>query len=105
MNVKISVSSWWVILAALLITTMSAQAQSTNRKIGTQTTVTADPLVPRPREKPCVIPLFTKFQFALFSQTTQTFAFAPAPPSCSGPWEKVVLDVDFRENADRKSVV
>lgn len=101
MNVKnFSLRTLWILFAALLISTVVAQAQSTDRKIGAQTTVTADPLVPRPHEKPCVVSLFTNFQFALFSQTAQTFAFTP--PSCSGPWEKVVLDVDFSENAGRQ---
>jgi hypothetical protein len=75
-----------------------ASAQSTNRQIGTQFTVTADPLVPRPHTKSCVVPLFINYQFALFSETTQTFQFTP-PPNCSGPYQKVVLDVDFSENA------
>lgn len=74
------------------------QAQSTNRQIGTQFTVTADPLVPRPHVKPCIAPLFTNYQFALFSETNQTFNFAP-PAQCSGPWQKVVLDINFSENA------
>jgi len=76
----------------------SAVAQSTNRQIGTQYTVTADPVVPRPPEKPCIVQLFSDYQFALFSESTQTFNFAP-PKECSGPWDKVVLEVDFSENA------
>ncbi|MGA8273030.1 MAG: peptide-N4-asparagine amidase, partial [Candidatus Sulfotelmatobacter sp.] len=75
----------------------SAVAQSTNRQIGTQFTVTADPLVPRPRQQPCVVPLFAGYQFAFFSQTAQTFEFTP-PGNCSGPWEKVVFEADFSEN-------
>lgn len=101
MHLKIfSLRIMWLLFAVLLISTFAAQAQSTHRTIGAQTTVTADPLVPRAPEKPCIVPLFTNFQFAFFSQTAQTFAFAP--PSCSGPWEKVVLDVDFSENAGRQ---
>lgn len=76
----------------------TALGQSTNRKIGTQFTVTADPVVPRPHEKPCVVSLFSNFQFAFFSQTDQTFNFAP-PADCSGPWSKVVLEINFSENA------
>ncbi|MGO9086627.1 MAG: peptide-N4-asparagine amidase [Candidatus Sulfotelmatobacter sp.] len=84
------------VLAACLIPA-TAPAQSTNRQIGTQFEVTADPLVPRPHEQPCKVPLFANYQFAFFSQTTQTFQFTP-PSDCSGPWEKVVLEVDFSEN-------
>jgi len=83
---------------SLCLISVNAFAQSTNRQIGTQFEVTADPLVPRPQEQPCVVPLFTNYQFAYFKETTQTFDFTP-PSDCSGPWEKVVLEVDFSENA------
>ena len=76
-------------------------AQSTNRQIGTQFEVTADPLVPRPEVQPCVVPLFSAYTFAFFSDTAQTFPFTP-PASCSGPWQKVVLDIDFSENGGRQ---
>src|SRR5579872_448095 len=72
-------------------------AQSTNRQIGTQFEVTADPLVQRPEGKPCVVQLFSNFTFAFFSDTAQTFQFTP-PAHCPGPWKKVVLDTDFSEN-------
>lgn len=73
-------------------------AQSTNRQIGTQFTVTADPVVSRPHTKPCVVNLFTGYQFAFFSNSVQTFNFTP-PSDCAGPWEKVVLEANFSENA------
>src|SRR5215471_17424189 len=77
---------------------ITAFAQSTNRQIGTQLTVTADPLVPRPHTTPSVVQLFTSYTFALFSQEFQNFNYAP-PTDCPGGWSKVVLDVDFSENA------
>lgn len=88
-----------VALLALCVTSTApfTLAQSTNRQIGTQFEVTADPLVPRPHEQPCVVPLFANYKFAFFADTTQTFPFTP-PSNCSGPWEKVVLEVDFSEN-------
>ena len=75
----------------------SLLAQSTNRQIGTQFEVTADPLVQRPHGQPCVVQLFAGYTFAFFSSTDQTFSFSP-PASCPGPWKKVVLDIDFSEN-------
>lgn len=85
------------LLAASLLSTATSFAQSTNRQIGTQFTVTADPLVPRPHEQPCVVPLFANYQFAHFSESTQTFGFTP-PGNCSGPWGRIVLEADFSEN-------
>ncbi|HEY6337239.1 MAG TPA: peptide-N4-asparagine amidase, partial [Candidatus Sulfotelmatobacter sp.] len=95
---------FFALLAATLITTAVSMiatspvlAQSTNRQIGTQYTVTAEPLVARPHGQPCVVPLFANYQFAFFSQTAQTFEFTP-PSNCSGPFEKVVFEMDFSEN-------
>lgn len=88
-------------LLASLLTTTTLLAQSTNRQIGTQFEVTADPLVPRPHSEPCVVLLFGNYQFAHFSDSTQTFQFTP-PSNCAGPWEKVVLQVDFSENGGRQ---
>jgi hypothetical protein len=82
----------------VVFSSIGTLAQSTNRQIGTQYTVTADPVVPRPHTKPCVVQLFSGYQFALFSETTQTFTFTP-PSDCPGPWEKAVLEIDFSENA------
>jgi hypothetical protein len=86
------------IAGVLLVCTHALLAQSTTRQIGAQTTVTADPLVTRPHTKSCTVPLFTNYQFAFFSQTNQNFQVVP-PSGCAGPWEKVVLDVNFSENA------
>jgi hypothetical protein len=87
----------FAIFFASLLSTTALVAQSTNRQIGTQFEVTADPLVPRPPEQPCIVPLFANYQFAHFSESTQTFEFTP-PGNCAGPWEKVVLEADFSEN-------
>jgi hypothetical protein len=76
-------------------------AQSTNRQIGTQFEVTADPLVPRPEGQPCIVTLFSGYTFAFFSDTAKTFQLTP-PSGCAGPWKKVVLDIDFSENGGRQ---
>lgn len=87
-----------IFFVAVLFLCANVLAQSTNRQVGTRFTVTADPLVQRPHTPSCVAQLFSNFQFALFSETTQTFSFTPAA-NCSGPYDRVVLDVDFSENA------
>jgi Peptide N-acetyl-beta-D-glucosaminyl asparaginase amidase A len=89
------------VIIAVVITANLTYAQSKNRQVGTQYTVTADPLVVRPNSQPCVVQLFANLQFALFSDTDQNFTATP-PTGCSGPWQKVVLDVDFSENAGRQ---
>jgi Peptide N-acetyl-beta-D-glucosaminyl asparaginase amidase A len=88
------------LLTAILMST-AVMAQSTNRQIGTQFEVTADPLVPRPQGQPCVVTLFSNYTFAFFSDTAKTFQFTP-PTNCSGPWKKVVLEADFSENGGRQ---
>ncbi len=88
-------------IGLLTLGTNPAQAQSNNRQIGTPHTVTADPLVPRPHSKPCVVPLFTNFQFAHFSDAVQSFQFAP-PANCPGPWQKIVFEINFSENAGQQ---
>jgi hypothetical protein len=68
-------------------------------QIGSSNTVTADPLVPRPNEKPCVVPLFSNFQFVNFN--IQSYSFTP-PADCPGPWDKVVFTADFSVTAGRQ---
>jgi hypothetical protein len=63
--------------------------------------VTADPLVPRPQEQPCVVPLFSGYTFAHFSDTAQTFTLTP-PAGCAGPWSKIVFEADFSETKGRQ---
>src|ERR1700740_1465884 len=68
-------------------------------QIGSSNTVTADPFVPRPNEKPCIVQLFSGFQFVNFN--TQSYQFTP-PANCPGPWEKVVFTADFNVTAGRQ---
>jgi len=82
----------------LLPTSQFVSAQSTRRQIGTQLEATADPVIPRPHVKPCTVPLFANYQFAHFSDTSQTFQFTP-PANCTGPWKKIVFEANFSENA------
>src|ERR1700733_15756666 len=89
-------SSLIVAALSLLVIPFAATGQSTNRQIGTQFEVTADPVIPRPHGQPCKVQLFTGYTFAFFSDTTQTFPFAP-PSSCTGPWKKSGIVTKIQE--------
>jgi hypothetical protein len=69
---------------------------ATTSDIGSNGDVTADMLVQRPNETPCVDTLFTDAQFAAYSP--QTFAYTP-PPGCPGPYAKIVFNGDFAVTA------
>jgi hypothetical protein len=76
--------------------TVPHRAYATSSQIGSNGDVTADMLVPRPNETPCVDTLFTSAQFAAYSP--QTFAYSP-PPGCPGPYAKIVFNGDFAVSA------
>jgi hypothetical protein len=97
LRTRILISTLAVGCAALLAN--SANGQNATRVIGSQNTVTADPPVARPHEKPCVVQLFSGFQFVDFS--IPTYQYTP-PASCPGPWEKVVFTADFNVTAGRQ---
>ncbi|MFY9823456.1 MAG: peptide-N4-asparagine amidase [Thermoanaerobaculia bacterium] len=67
--------------------------------VGSSNTATADPTVPRPQTTPCVVQLYSNFQFADF--TPKPFTYTPAA-GCPGPWAKVVLEADFSCTAGRQ---
>src|SRR5579863_5441115 len=89
-----------VLLTALAVAlSASAFAQQTRHsspssqyQIGTSLEATADPAVPRPHTKPCVVTLLSNQAFADFSN--KPFTYTP-PASCPGPWSKVVFEGDF----------
>jgi hypothetical protein len=60
--------------------------------VGSPNVATADPAVPRPNTRPCVVTLYTNQQFADFDD--HPFTYTP-PAGCPGPWAKVVLEADF----------
>jgi peptide N-acetyl-beta-D-glucosaminyl asparaginase amidase A len=64
--------------------------------VGSQNTVTADPPVAHPDEKPCVVQLYSGLQFADFN--AKTYNYTP-PVGCSGPWDKVIFKADFSVTA------
>jgi hypothetical protein len=68
-------------------------------QIGSPNPATAEPLVPRPKTKPCTVQLFQNLEFADFN--AKTFSFTP-PPACEGPWAKVVFTADFTVTEGRQ---
>jgi hypothetical protein len=82
-----------------LTTAEPGKAQNQGPVVGSQNTVTADPPVSRPNEKPCVVQLFSDFQFTDFS--IKTYQYTP-PASCPGPWQKIVFTADFNVTAGRQ---
>jgi hypothetical protein len=79
--------------AALLAPGALAQAPASGLfQIGSANTVYADPRIPRPTTQPCIVPLFSQFEFDDFNP--RPFTFTP-PTACPGPWARVVLQADF----------
>ena len=82
-------------LSAAAIAPLSAQTFT----IGSPNVATADPLVPRPPVTPCVVNLYTNQTYADFND--KPFTYTP-PANCAGPWQKVVLSMDFDVTAGRQ---
>jgi hypothetical protein len=87
--------------AAIAIAALFASpfAFATLPPIGSEDVAIADPDIPPPPSEPCVVPLFDDFTFIGFD--AQTFDYAP-PEDCPGPWQKVVLSIDFDVTAGRQ---
>src|SRR5277367_891427 len=100
-----SVLRRWVACAAVSLLTCAGIAYTqvvpvpSTPQIGSSNPITAEPPVPRPHSKPCVVPLFQNIAFADF--TPKTFSYAP-PSGCHGPWAKVVFTADFTVTAGRQ---
>jgi len=107
--------------ATLLTLTAAPAVQAQQLSIGSPNVAVADPVVPRPPTKPCVVTLYTNESFPSPAEIAATpsgqptpdfsnhpFTFTP-PAGCSGPWEKVVYSADFGVNAgiqyDRTAIV
>ena len=92
-----------LVALATIVLIASAAAQvvlvPTTPQVGTQNPTTAEPLVPRPETKPCVVQLFQNLAFADFS--VKSFSYTP-PAACPGPWAKVVFTADFTVTAGRQ---
>jgi hypothetical protein len=68
-------------------------------QIGSSNPITAEPSVPRPHTKPCIVPLFQQQAFADFN--LKSFSYTP-PSDCPGPWAKVVFTGDFTVTEGRQ---
>ena len=67
--------------------------------VGSTNVTTANPAVPRPPGKPCVVQLFQNDVFNDFG--TRPYSYAP-PSGCGTHWAKVVLEADFSVTAGRQ---
>jgi hypothetical protein len=93
----------WITAAFLLASVTAVGAQvviaPSTPQIGSSNPVTAEPTVPRPHTKPCVVQLFQNMEFADYN--TKAFSYTP-PAACPGPWAKVVFTADFTVTAGRQ---
>ncbi|HEY6446051.1 MAG TPA: peptide-N4-asparagine amidase [Acidobacteriaceae bacterium] len=89
------------VLTLVSATPMRAQVVlvPTYPQVGSSNPATAEPTVPRPTTKPCVVSLFQNLEFADFN--LKSFTYTP-PKRCSGPWSKVVFTADFTVTAGRQ---
>lgn len=86
-----------LVLFLLVVTGVPLAFASGPYVIGSANTVTADPAVPRPNTKPCVVTLFSDYTFDN-NYNLNPFSYTP-PEDCPGPWAKVVLEVDISVTA------
>ena len=90
--------AWSSVLTAGALSAQVVVVPSTPQ-VGSSNPVSAEPLVDRPRTRPCVVPLLSNVAFADFSAKPLTYA---PPAACPGPWAKVVFIADFTVTAGRQ---
>lgn len=76
-----------------------ATTPASSSPVGSTNVTTADPRVPRPPGKPCVVQLLPDTTFTDFAP--RPYAYAP-PTGCGKHWSKVVLEADFSVTAGRQ---
>jgi len=81
-----------ILAAASALHSQTSNAASSQFQVGSSLEATADPTVPRPNTKPCVVTLLANQAFENFNNPTYTFT---PPAACPGPWAKVVFTGDF----------
>ena len=88
-----------VLSCALGLAVTAVADEAVTPTVGSPNVATADPGVPRPSAKPCVVQLFSNETYNDFSN--HTFNYAP-PSGCQGNWSKVVLEADFSVTTGRQ---
>ena len=96
-NLKALTSSGLLLAIPLFVATTSLQAQSSTGtpdqfQIGSSLEAIADPTIPRPNTKPCIVTLLSDQAFENFNNANYTYT---PPAQCPGPWAKVVFTADF----------
>jgi hypothetical protein len=81
-----------VLAVASTLHSQTSNVASSQFQIGSSLEATADPTVPRPNTKPCVVTLLANQAFENFNNPTYTYT---PPAACPGPWAKVVFTGDF----------
>jgi hypothetical protein len=86
-------------LVGLLATTAHAAAPGVPVSVGSPDVAVADPGVPMPPGKACVVELFNDVSFDDFG--SRPYGYTP-PNGCGTHWKKVVLQADFSVTAGRQ---
>ncbi|HEX5411615.1 MAG TPA: peptide-N4-asparagine amidase [Terriglobia bacterium] len=90
----------WLAVVAIILPAGRALGAQSKPSVGSQNVSIADPALPAPSTKPCVVQLFPKEDFGPAGENTRmdsvphTFSYEP-PANCKTPWAKVVLQADF----------
>jgi hypothetical protein len=87
-------------LVGLLAAAAQAATPATQFTIGSADVAVADPGVPAPPGKACVVELFDDVTFDDFG--TRPYGYAPPAGCGNGHWKKVVLQADFSVTAGRQ---
>lgn len=91
---------WPLPLLFLIAATGAHPAQADELPpIGSPNVAIADPLIPSPLTAACSVMLFENKQFADFEP--KRFSYTP-PADCPGPWQKVVLSLDYSVTMGRQ---
>jgi hypothetical protein len=86
-------------LVVCLSGTAQAAAPDAGFTVGSPDVAVADPAVPRPSGRACVVELFHDVSFDDFG--TRPYSYAP-PLGCGTQWKKVVLEADLSVTAGRQ---